>query len=76
LSQFYEEICIFNGVAERTGNTVDRAAVRGLRSVCRSVTELGTKLRRMGDGYYYVASAAWPDGVDSLDLNRPWASIA
>lgn len=76
MSQFYEEICVFSGIAERTGNIVTREAVRGRRNVCRSVTELNSKIRRTGDGYYYVASAAWPEGVNEIDLNQTWACIA
>ena len=75
LTDSYDEIQVFNGVAERTGTSFDRAGVRGRRSVCRSLTDLGAKSRRLGDGYYYLASAAWPAGETKVDLNRTWASL-
>jgi hypothetical protein len=66
---------VFDGIAERTGTRLDRAGVRGRRTVCRSVTDLGAKSRRLGDGYYYLASAAWPATSDTVDLRRTWATI-
>ena len=75
LNKSFDEIHVFDGVAERTGVIVDRAGVRGRRGVCRSVTELSAKSRRLGDGYYYLASAAWPPDTQSVSLQRVWASI-
>jgi hypothetical protein len=76
LSPSFEEIQVFNSVAERTGNRIDRAGVRGRAGVCRSVTELASKCRRLGDGYYYLASAAWPQDKASLDLSRDWQPMS
>jgi hypothetical protein len=73
LSQFYDEIQVFDGVAEPTGVRIDRAGVRGRAGVCRSLSELGAKARRLGDGFYYLASPAWPADTPNVDLNRPWA---
>ena len=70
VSQSYEEVVVFEGVAERTGNRLDRAAVRGRRAVCRSLTALGAIARRLGDGYYYLADAAWPAEIEKVDLKR------
>jgi hypothetical protein len=75
LSKSFDEVRVFDGVAERTGVTVDRAAVRGHLGVCRSVTELGSKSRRLGDGYYYLASAAWPADTTSVNLTRAWVAL-
>ena len=75
MDKFFDEIQVFNGVAERTGLTFDRAGVRGRRGICRSVTELTAKSRRLGDGYYYLASKAWPAETKSVDLTRPWVTI-
>ena len=66
---------VYGGIAERTGNRTDRAGVGGRRTVCRSVTDLGAKSRRLGDGYYYLASAAWPATSETVDLRRTWATI-
>ena len=72
MSQLYEEVLVFDGVAERTGNRLDRAGVRGRQSVCRSLAALGAKSRQFGDGYYYLASAAWPAESETLDLKHGW----
>lgn len=76
MSQSFDEVQVFGGIAERTGNLVDRATVRGRRNVCRSFTELGAKTRRMGDGYYYLAVGSWPADVTEINLNQTWACIA
>ena len=72
----FDEIQVFNGVAERTGVSVDRAGVRGRRGICRSFTELTAKFRRVGDGYYYLASSAWPGEAKSVNLAREWEPIS
>ena len=71
MSRSFDEIQVFDNVAERTGNRVERAGIRGRAGVCRSITELAAKCRRLGDGYYYLASTAWPD-----DTTAPPASAA
>ena len=75
MSKSFDEVQVFDGVAERTGVSVDRAGVRGHRGVCRSVGELSAKSRRLGDGYYYLASAAWPPETQSMSVIRAWASL-
>lgn len=75
MDKFFDEIQVFNGVAERTGLTFDRAGVRGRRGICRSVTELTAKSRRLGDGYYYLAANAWPAEATTVDLTRTWVSL-
>lgn len=75
LNKSYDEVHVFGGVAERTGNQVDRKSVRGRRAICHSVTDLGAKVRRMGDGYYYLATGVWPDRVDRADLNQTWTPM-
>jgi hypothetical protein len=71
----FDEIQVFDGVAERTGVSIDGDGVRGHRGVCRSVTELTAKSRRLGDGYYYLASNAWPADTKSVSLTRAWVSL-
>lgn len=70
MSQSYEEVLVYDGVAERTGNRLDRKTVRGRRGVCRSLTALGANARRLGDGYYYLVAAAWPAESEKVDLKR------
>lgn len=72
----YDEVHVFNKLAERTGNRVERAAIRGRAGVCRSLTELASKFRRLGDGYYYLTATAWPPDVPVIDLGRTWEPMA
>ncbi|HEX8170953.1 MAG TPA: hypothetical protein VF824_10480 [Thermoanaerobaculia bacterium] len=71
----FDEIQVYDGVAERTGVSIDRAGVRGHRGVCRSLTELSAKSRRLGDGYYYLAASAWPVDTRVVQLTRAWAAL-
>jgi hypothetical protein len=71
----FDEVRVYEGIAERTGNTVDRDTVRGSKAVCQSVSELTRKVRNRGDGYFYLASEAWPDDKPSLDLTSKWTPM-
>lgn len=76
MSRSYEEIRIFEGIAERTGNFVERAAARGHATLCSSMNQLGAVSRRLGDGLYYLAPSAWPDDdTETVDLNRSWTTL-
>lgn len=75
MEKLFDEIQVFDGVAERTGMSADGNDVRGHRGVCRSVTELTAKSRRLGDGFYYLAAAAWPADTKSVQLARAWVSL-
>ena len=75
MKRSFDEVHVFGGVAERTGVTVGRAEVRGHGGVCRSITELSAKSRRLGDGYYYLTSAAWPADVQSVNLAPAWTAM-
>jgi hypothetical protein len=76
LNRSFDEIRVYESVAERTGNRVERSGLRGSASVCRSLTELASKCRRLGDGYYYLATTAWPDDAPSVNLSRTWQPLA
>jgi hypothetical protein len=67
-NEAFDEIQVFESMAERTGNQVARTSIRGRMGVCRSLSELNSKFRRYGDGFYYLARAQWPDEVKTLDL--------
>ena len=75
MNKSFDEVQVFDGVAERTGVTLDRDGVRGRSGVCRSVTELSAKSRRLGDGFYYLASSAWPADTKTVNLTRAWTTI-
>jgi hypothetical protein len=74
--QLFDEIRVYEGIAERTGNTVDRTSIRGRQGVCRSLTELTQKSRRLGDGYYYLAASVWPEGETSITLQKTWETMS
>lgn len=72
----FDEIQVFAGVGERTGVRIDRAGIRGRAGVCRSFTELAAKSRRLGDGFYYLPTSAWPADAASVDLTRTWEPMS
>ncbi len=74
-AQQFDEIRVFEGVAERTGTVVNRETVRGSEGMCRSVTELTRRARRMGDGYFYLPVLLWPEGVTQLPLSQTWTTM-
>lgn len=73
--QQFDEIQVFEGVAERTGTMVDRNTVRGSEAICSSLGELTRKARRMGDGYFYLTSLLWPENTTQLVLRDTWVSF-
>lgn len=75
IGQQFDEVNVYEGVAERTGNTVDRKTVRGSKAVCSSVAELARKVRREGDGVYYLVSKAWPEESERIDLITKWTPM-
>lgn len=75
-NQQFDEIRVFEGVAERTGTTVDRDTVRRSKALCGSLSELTRKSRHMGDGYFYLASLLWPENTTQLVLREAaWVPI-
>jgi hypothetical protein len=76
LKRSFDEIHVFENKAERTGARVERAGIRGRAGVCRSLTELAQKFRRLGDGYYYLADEQWPADQTQVDLSRTWESMS
>ncbi|HVS31691.1 MAG TPA: hypothetical protein VMS98_09565 [Thermoanaerobaculia bacterium] len=75
-NQEFDEIRVFEGVAERTGQVVDRKTVRGSAAVCRSLTDLTRAARRLGDGYFYLPVMMWPEGVTRLPLAATWTTMS
>ena len=73
--QQFDEVRVFEGIAERTGNIVDRNTVRGSKAVCHSVGELTRKARNRGDGYFYLAADAWPENAERIDLTAKWTPM-
>ncbi len=76
VGQLFDEVRVYEGIAERTGNTLDRDTVRGSKAVCQSVGELSRKVRREGDGTFYLAVAAWPENTARLLLTTKWTTMS
>ncbi|HEV8660689.1 MAG TPA: hypothetical protein VGS96_18950 [Thermoanaerobaculia bacterium] len=72
----FDEIRVYEGIAERTGTKVDRQTVRGSTAACPSVSELTRRVRRMGDGFFYLPVSMWPEGVTSLSLSQTWTTMS
>jgi hypothetical protein len=71
----FDEIRVYEGIAERTGTIVDRDTVRGSKSVCHSVSELSRKYRRVGDGTFYLDTDAWPENETKVVLTEKWKTM-
>lgn len=70
------EISIFQGVGERTGEVVERSAIRGKKGLCKSMRELAVKSRVLGDGYYYLPVELWPDTKEPVVVHKhEWTVI-
>jgi hypothetical protein len=72
VNQIFDEVSVFEGVAERTGVHFDRAAVRRSTGLCRSLGELVRKARASGSGTFYLPVNLWPADTERVELNRPW----
>ncbi|HVT44468.1 MAG TPA: hypothetical protein VMT00_08760 [Thermoanaerobaculia bacterium] len=69
------EINVYQGVGERTGVVVERSAVRGKKSLCKSMRDLTIKSRVLGDGYYYVPIDLWPSADPVVIHRQDWTVI-
>ena len=72
----FAEVRVFERSAERTGVVVDRATVRGISTVCRSMAELTRKVRQHGDGQFYVPASAGPEDVTRISLIDAWVPMS
>jgi hypothetical protein len=72
----FDQIQVFEGIAERTGTVVDRKTARQSKTCCASVSDLTRKVRRMGDGYFYLASLSWPENETKIVLSQAWVPLS
>ena len=71
------EISIFDGVGECTGVVVERSAIRGKKSLCKSMRDLAIKSRVLGDGYYYLPIDLWPKSKEPVVVHKhDWTVIS
>ncbi|HYS56116.1 MAG TPA: hypothetical protein VER58_20345 [Thermoanaerobaculia bacterium] len=71
----FDEVRVYDGIAERTGTVVDHETVRGSKLVCYTISELTRRVRRDGDGTFYLAAEAWPENTERIDLNTKWTPM-
>ena len=76
MSQGFEEIRVYEGVAERTGAVFERADVRRSGRCCTSVSALIRKARASGDGTFYLPVNVWPPDTEKIELLKPWVVIS
>jgi hypothetical protein len=70
------EIRIYQGIGEQTGVLVERRAIRGKKGLCKSMRDLATKSRILGDGYYYIPIELWPQTNEPVVLHKhDWTVI-
>lgn len=70
------EIAIYRGIGEPTGTVVERSAIRGKAGLCKSMRDLATKSRVLGDGYYYIPADLWPSEKDPVTIHKnDWTVI-
>ena len=76
MAQTFDEIRVYEGVAERTGVQVERADVRRKDGCCRSLTELMRKGRAADDGIFYLPLNMWPADTERLELRKTWVVMS
>jgi hypothetical protein len=76
LTQYFDEIRVYDGVAERTGVQFERNDVRRSGGCCSSLTELMRKARAAGDGYFYLPINNWPADTEQIALQKKWVVVS
>ncbi len=76
MKQVCEEIRVFEGMAERTGEVLELRGLKAHTNGCTSMRDLVRKFRIFGDGHFYLPLGNWPAGelVVSLD-NVKWIGL-
>jgi hypothetical protein len=74
--QSFDEIQVYDGVAERTGVHFERSEVRRSGGCCGSLTELIRKARSAGDGTFYMPLNMWPPDTERFELRKPWVVMS
>lgn len=74
--QSFDEIRVYEGIAERTGVRFERNEVRRSGGYCASLSELIRKARAFGDGTFYLPLNRWPPETDRVEIRKPWVVIA
>ena len=71
-----EEIRVFEGMAERTGEQLELRGLKAHKNGCTSMRDLVRKYKILGDGHFYLPVGNWPDGAPSVSLdNVKWIGL-
>jgi hypothetical protein len=71
-----EEIRVFEGTAERTGEQLELRGLKAHKNGCTSMRDLVRKYKILGDGHFYLPIGNWPDGAPSVSLdNVKWIGL-
>ena len=71
------EINIYQGIGEATGVVVEKKSLRGRKGLCKSLRDLTSKVRVLGDGYYYIPVDLWPGDEEPVVLHETdWTPMA
>ena len=65
-----DEIQVFAGVAERTGNVIDTGGGKKPSRACTTMRDLARQYRAFGDGLFYLRPGQWPEGQTSIKLDE------
>lgn len=76
MKQTCEEIRVYEGMAERTGATIELRGLKSHKNGCSSMRDLVRKYKILGDGHFYLPVGHWPDGEMQVSLdNVKWIGL-
>jgi len=76
MKQICEEIRVFEGTAERTGEMLELRGLKAHKNGCTSMRDLVRKYKILGDGHFYLPVGNWPDGQRTVSLdNVKWIGL-
>lgn len=76
MKQICEEIRVYEGTAERTGERLELRGLKAHKNGCTSMRDLVRKYKLLGDGHFYLRAGNWPDGQPSVSLdNVKWVGL-
>ncbi|HEX9460208.1 MAG TPA: hypothetical protein VGA84_13735 [Thermoanaerobaculia bacterium] len=76
MKQICEEIRVYEGIAERTGELLELSGLKAHTNGCTSMRDLVRKYRIFGDGHFYIPRGNWPSGERTVSLdNVKWIGL-
>jgi hypothetical protein len=76
MKQICDEIRVFEGMAERTGEMLELRGLKSHPNGCTSMRDLVRKYKILGDGHFYLPVGNWPKDQPSVSLdNVKWIGL-